>query len=65
MLTTMDFDGAGLEVDLGSARLDLDRAARTGDPEVVFGVGKTPTTLSGHCVAWRRRTQTGRYWPRG
>lgn len=24
------------------ARLDLDRAARTGDPEVVFGLGKTP-----------------------
>lgn len=28
--------------DLGFARLDLDRAARTGDPEVVFGRGKTP-----------------------
>jgi pyridinium-3,5-biscarboxylic acid mononucleotide synthase len=28
--------------DLGFARLDLDRAARTGDPEVVFGGGKTP-----------------------
>jgi pyridinium-3,5-biscarboxylic acid mononucleotide synthase len=28
--------------DLGFARLDLDRAARTGDPEVVSGVGKTP-----------------------
>jgi pyridinium-3,5-biscarboxylic acid mononucleotide synthase len=27
--------------DLGFARLDLDRAARTGDPEVVFGAGKT------------------------
>ena len=28
--------------DLGFARLDLDRATRTGDPEVVFGQGKTP-----------------------
>ena len=28
--------------DVGWARLDVDRAARTGDPEVVFGPGKTP-----------------------
>lgn len=28
--------------DLGFARVDLDRAARTGDPEVVYGAGKTP-----------------------
>jgi pyridinium-3,5-biscarboxylic acid mononucleotide synthase len=28
--------------DLGFARLDIDRARRTGDPEVVFGAGKTP-----------------------
>ena len=28
--------------DLGFARLDIDRAARTGDPEVVYGAGKTP-----------------------
>jgi pyridinium-3,5-biscarboxylic acid mononucleotide synthase len=28
--------------DLGFARLDIDRAARTGDPEVVFGAGKEP-----------------------
>jgi hypothetical protein len=26
----------------GYARLDTDRAARTGDPEVVYGAGKTP-----------------------
>lgn len=31
--------------DLGWARLDLDRAARTGDPEVVYGQGKTPTQV--------------------
>ncbi len=28
-------------VDLGYARVDTDRAARTGDPEVVFGAGKS------------------------
>jgi NCAIR mutase (PurE)-related protein len=28
--------------DLGFARVDLDRAERTGDPEVVYGAGKTP-----------------------
>ena len=28
--------------DLGFARVDLARAARTGDPEVVYGAGKTP-----------------------
>jgi NCAIR mutase (PurE)-related protein len=32
-------------VDLGYARLDTDRAARTGDPEVVYGAGKTPTQV--------------------
>jgi NCAIR mutase (PurE)-related protein len=32
-------------VDLGYARVDTDRAARTGDPEVVFGAGKTPTQV--------------------
>lgn len=31
--------------DLGWARLDLDRAGRTGDPEVVYGQGKTPTQV--------------------
>ena len=29
-------------LDLGYARLDVDRAARTGDPEVVYGAGKAP-----------------------
>jgi pyridinium-3,5-biscarboxylic acid mononucleotide synthase len=28
--------------DLGFARIDVDRAERTGDPEVVYGAGKTP-----------------------
>jgi pyridinium-3,5-biscarboxylic acid mononucleotide synthase len=34
--------GPARSVDLGFARLDIDRAGRTGDPEVVFGAGKTP-----------------------
>lgn len=29
-------------VDLGFARLDTHRATRTGDPEVIYGAGKTP-----------------------
>ena len=33
-------DDSGVS-DLGYARLDTDRAARTGDPEVVYGAGKT------------------------
>jgi len=28
--------------DLGFARVDVDRARRTGDPEVIYGAGKTP-----------------------
>jgi len=31
--------------DLGFARVDTDRADRTGDPEVVYGAGKTPTQV--------------------
>lgn len=31
--------------DLGYARLDTDRLARTGDAEVVYGAGKTPTQV--------------------
>ncbi len=37
--------GRGLVSDLGFARVDLDRAARTGDPEVVYGAGKTPAQV--------------------
>jgi pyridinium-3,5-biscarboxylic acid mononucleotide synthase len=33
-------------LDLGFARLDTDRAARTGDPEVVYGQGKTPSQVA-------------------
>src|SRR5262245_34783096 len=40
--------------DLGFARLDIDRAARTGDPEVVFGTGKTPEQIVGALAALHR-----------
>ncbi|HEY3015761.1 MAG TPA: nickel pincer cofactor biosynthesis protein LarB [Nocardioides sp.] len=33
--------------DLGFARVDVDRAARTGDPEVVYGAGKAPAQVVG------------------
>ena len=42
-----DAVGAQRTADLGYARVDVDRAARTGDPEVVFGGGKTPTQVVG------------------
>jgi NCAIR mutase (PurE)-related protein len=32
--------------DLGFARVDLERAARTGDPEVVYGAGKAPEQVA-------------------
>jgi NCAIR mutase (PurE)-related protein len=34
-------------IDLGFARLDVQRASRTGDAEVVFGAGKTPAQVVG------------------
>ena len=34
-------------IDLGFAKLDVDRLARTGDPEVVYGAGKTPEHIVG------------------
>jgi NCAIR mutase (PurE)-related protein len=34
-------------IDLGYARLDVQRATRTGDAEVVFGAGKTPEQVVG------------------
>ncbi|MDQ4119659.1 MAG: 1-(5-phosphoribosyl)-5-amino-4-imidazole-carboxylate carboxylase, partial [Actinomycetota bacterium] len=34
------------EADGPDARLDLERARRTGDPEVVFGLGKTPRQVA-------------------
>lgn len=33
-------------VDLGYARVDSDRHGRTGDPEVVYGAGKTPEQVA-------------------
>jgi NCAIR mutase (PurE)-related protein len=34
-----------LATDLGFARLDTERVARTGDPEVVYGAGKSPAQV--------------------
>jgi NCAIR mutase (PurE)-related protein len=42
-----DAAGAQRTADLGYARVDVDRAARTGDPEVVYGAGKTPEQVVG------------------
>jgi pyridinium-3,5-biscarboxylic acid mononucleotide synthase len=38
-------------LDLGYARLDTQRAERTGDPEVVYGAGKTPEQTVGLLTA--------------
>ena len=53
--------------DLGFARLDLDRAERTGTPEVVYAAGKTPeqtvaclaALLDGAPLAWATRVDDG------
>ena len=42
----MSADEHPSQADLGWARLDLDRASRTGDPEVVYGAGKTPEQVA-------------------
>jgi hypothetical protein len=42
-------------IDLGYARLDADRAHRTGDPEVVYGRGKTPEQVVGTLTALAAR----------
>jgi NCAIR mutase (PurE)-related protein len=41
----VDDQHAARTADLGYARIDIDRAARTGDPEVVYGAGKTPSQV--------------------
>ena len=41
--------------DLGFARVDVDRATRTGDPEVVYGAGKTPDEVSALLSTLHRR----------
>lgn len=45
-------DASGL-VDLGFARVDTHRGIRTGDPEVVYGAGKTPEETLGIVTALR------------
>jgi NCAIR mutase (PurE)-related protein len=51
-------DGGGF-VDLGYARVDTHRGVRTGDPEVVYGAGKTPAETVG-IVAALRTASSGR-----
>ncbi len=48
-------DSAGF-VDLGFARLDTDRLVRTGDPEVVYGAGKTAQQVVTSLAELHRRT---------
>jgi NCAIR mutase (PurE)-related protein len=45
--TPRESPGEQRTADLGYARVDVDRAARTGDPEVVYGAGKTPEQVVG------------------
>ena len=45
-MTSEQQQGEQRQADLGWARLDLDRAGRTGDPEVVYGAGKTPDQVA-------------------
>ncbi|MBL8614911.1 MAG: nickel pincer cofactor biosynthesis protein LarB [Deltaproteobacteria bacterium] len=45
--------------DLGFAAVDLARAARTGDPEVVFGEGKSPAQIEGVLRALAAAGQPG------
>jgi pyridinium-3,5-biscarboxylic acid mononucleotide synthase len=40
-----EYAETGAAVDLGYARLDIDRARRTGDPEVIYGAGKSPSAI--------------------
>jgi pyridinium-3,5-biscarboxylic acid mononucleotide synthase len=42
-------------LDLGFARLDVDRERRTGDPEVVYGAGKTPEQVVRTLIALHER----------
>ena len=42
-------------VDLGYARVDTDRLRRTGDPETVYGQGKTPEQVVGALTELSRR----------
>ncbi|WP_307875340.1 nickel pincer cofactor biosynthesis protein LarB [Frankia nepalensis] len=52
-------NGAGF-VDLGYARVDTHRGVRTGDPEVVYGAGKTAAETVGIVAARRAASGGGR-----
>lgn len=55
----MGADGSGFR-DLGYARVDTHRGIRTGDPEVVFGAGKTAAETVGIVDALRRASGEAR-----
>ena len=44
--------------DIGFAKLDLHRAVRQGQPEVIYGAGKTPGQIAAIVAAMRGRGQT-------
>ena len=46
-----------VEVNLGFARVDVDRHRRRGMPEVIFGAGKTATQIVGIMTAMKERGQ--------
>jgi NCAIR mutase (PurE)-related protein len=48
-------DPAPATEDLGHSRVDTDRARRTGDPEVVYGAGKTPEQIVDILTTLHRR----------
>jgi NCAIR mutase (PurE)-related protein len=48
----------GSWVDIGFARIDTDRHARTGDPEVVFAAGKTPAQTAAIVATLRQAHPT-------
>lgn len=54
-LVTGPLPGGRGYADLGFARLDTHRALRTGDPEVIYGQGKTVTQIVGLVRELRRR----------
>ncbi len=44
--------------DIGFAKIDLHRAVRQGQPEVIYGAGKTPEQIAAIAAAMRGRGQT-------
>ena len=53
---SMDLGQAAGFTDLGFARLDTHRGLRTGDPEVIYGAGKTPAEVVALLLALHQTT---------